>query len=75
MRKNNCFIRGDEGTTITKKSLGLNLAQIAWVVKDIKVAKRFFQDVMGISNCHLYKKMSCKKRGWIEILPRVRKLV
>ena len=33
-----------------KNSLGLNLAQIAWVVKDIKTAKGFFQDVMGISN-------------------------
>ena len=35
---------------MTKNSLGLNLAQIAWVVKDIKTAKEFFQDVMGISN-------------------------
>ena len=33
-----------------KKNTELNLAQIAWVVKDIKTAKRFFQDVMGISN-------------------------
>jgi len=37
-------------TTIIKTSLGLNFAQIAWVVKDINAAKRFFQDVMGISN-------------------------
>ena len=37
-------------TIMTKTSLGLNFAQIAWVVKDITVAKRFFQDVMGISN-------------------------
>ncbi|HEU5167498.1 MAG TPA: VOC family protein [Chitinophagaceae bacterium] len=37
-------------TTILKTSLGLNLAQIAWVVKDINAAKRFFQDVMGITN-------------------------
>ena len=36
--------------TMTKNSLGLKLAQIAWVVKDIKTAKEFFQDVMGISN-------------------------
>jgi methylmalonyl-CoA/ethylmalonyl-CoA epimerase len=36
--------------TMTKTSLGLKLAQIAWVVKDIEVAKRFFQDVMGMSN-------------------------
>lgn len=35
---------------MTKTSLGLNLAQIAWVVKDIMVTKRFFEDVMGISN-------------------------
>ncbi len=32
------------------KSLGLNFIQIAWVVKDINVAKSFFQDVMGITN-------------------------
>ncbi len=37
-------------TTMTKTSLGLNFAQIAWVVKDIKTAKNFFQDVMGIHN-------------------------
>ena len=37
-------------TTAAKTSLGLNLAQIAWVVKDIKTVKEFFQDVMGISN-------------------------
>jgi len=35
---------------MTKTSLGLNFAQIAWVVKDIKTAKNFFQDVMGIHN-------------------------
>jgi len=32
------------------KTLGLNLTQIAWVVKDIETTLRFFQDVMGISN-------------------------
>ena len=37
-------------TNMTKNSLELNLAQIAWVVKDIKTSKIFFQDVMGISN-------------------------
>ena len=37
-------------TTATNVSLSLNLAQIAWVVKDIKTAKRFFQNVLGISN-------------------------
>ena len=35
---------------MTKTSLGLHFAQIAWVVKDIKVTKRFFEDVLGISN-------------------------
>jgi hypothetical protein len=35
---------------ITKTSIGLNFAQIAWVVKDITVAKKFFQDVLGISS-------------------------
>jgi len=37
-------------TILTKTSLGLNFAQIAWVVKDIKTALGFFQGVMGISN-------------------------
>jgi len=32
------------------KALGLNLTQIAWVVKDIEATLRFFQDVMGINN-------------------------
>ncbi len=36
-------------TTIIK-TLGLNLTQIAWVVKDINTTLRFFQDVMGINN-------------------------
>jgi methylmalonyl-CoA/ethylmalonyl-CoA epimerase len=31
-------------------SLGLNFAQIACVIKDITVAKRFFKGTMGISN-------------------------
>jgi hypothetical protein len=35
-------------TTITK-TLGLNLAQIAWVVKDIKTSVRFFQEGLGIN--------------------------
>ena len=34
-------------TSITK-TLGLNLAQIAWVVKDIETTLRFFQEVLGI---------------------------
>ena len=36
-------------TTMTK-NLGLNLTQIAWVVKDIEATLRFFRDVMGINN-------------------------
>src|SRR5258705_9027220 len=36
--------------TITKTSLGLNLAQIAWVVKDIETALGFFQGAMGMNN-------------------------
>ena len=35
---------------MSKTSLGLHFAQIAWVVKDIMVTKRFFENVMGISN-------------------------
>ncbi len=37
-------------TNMTKFSLRINLAQIAWVVKDINATKGFFQDVIGISN-------------------------
>ena len=33
-----------------KASLNLNFAQIAWVVKDVETAKRFFQDMLGVSN-------------------------
>jgi len=36
--------------TIVTKTLGLKLAQIAWVVKDIETTLKFFQDVMGINN-------------------------
>lgn len=32
---------------MTKTSLGLKLAQIAWVVKDITATKRFFQGRAG----------------------------
>ena len=35
---------------IPKTKTEVNCAQIAWVVKDIKTMKEFFQDVMGISN-------------------------
>ena len=34
-------------TSVTK-TLGLNLTQIAWVVKDIETTLRFFQEVLGI---------------------------
>ncbi len=37
-------------TTMTKKSPGLQFTQIAWVVKDINTSKKYFQEVMGISN-------------------------
>ena len=37
-------------TSMKDTSLGLNFTQIAWVVKDIQAAVKFFQDVMGISN-------------------------
>jgi len=34
----------------TTTLFGLQLTQIAWVVKDIKAAERFFRDAMGITN-------------------------
>ena len=34
----------------TKTSFDLQLTQIAWVVKDIKVAERFFKETMRINN-------------------------
>ncbi|HEY3388927.1 MAG TPA: VOC family protein [Prolixibacteraceae bacterium] len=37
-------------TIITNTSLGLNFAQIGWVVKDITVTERFFKETMGINN-------------------------
>ena len=37
-------------TIATKPSFVSNFAQIAWVVKDITVAKRFFKEAMGIGN-------------------------
>ena len=37
-------------TTAANVPSSLNLAQIAWVVKDIETTKRFFQDVLGRSN-------------------------
>jgi len=37
-------------TIATKTSFDLKFTQIAWVVKDIKVAEKFFKDTMGMSN-------------------------
>ena len=37
-------------TTTTNSSSDLHFTQIAWVVKDIKAAKRMFSEMMGISN-------------------------
>jgi glyoxalase/bleomycin resistance protein/dioxygenase superfamily protein len=34
----------------TKTSFDLQLAQIAWVVKDIRAAEKFFKEAMGITN-------------------------
>jgi methylmalonyl-CoA/ethylmalonyl-CoA epimerase len=36
-------------TIATKTSFDLKFVQIAWVVKDIKVAENFFKDTMGIN--------------------------
>jgi methylmalonyl-CoA/ethylmalonyl-CoA epimerase len=35
---------------LSSTSFNLQLIQIAWVVKDIKTAERFFRDAMGITN-------------------------
>ena len=35
--------------TIITKTLDLKLTQIAWVVKDIETALRFFQDGLGLN--------------------------
>ena len=37
-------------TVATKTSFVSNFTQIAWVVKDITVAERFFREAMGIGN-------------------------
>lgn len=36
--------------TDDKVSYKLDFAQIAWVVKDVEVAKTFFQEMLGVSN-------------------------
>ncbi len=36
--------------TTAKTSFGSHFTQVAWVVKDIKAAERFFRDVMGVDN-------------------------
>ena len=35
---------------VSKLSIGSQLAQIAWVVKDIKTAEKYFREIMGIDN-------------------------
>ena len=35
-------------TQMTAKSLGSRLSQVAWVVKDIRRAERFFNEVIGV---------------------------
>jgi len=50
-------------TTMTKKSLGLQFTQIAWVVKDIKTSKKYFQEVMGISNFSAVDTIRVKEFG------------
>ena len=37
-------------TIATITSLDLQFAQIAWVVKDIKAAEKFFKETMGMDN-------------------------
>jgi len=37
-------------TIATKSSFDLQLAQVAWVVKDIKAAETFFREAIGIRN-------------------------
>ena len=36
--------------TTTKTNFGSHFTQVAWVVKDIKTAEKFFRDVMGVDN-------------------------
>ena len=37
-------------TTATKTTFGSHFSQVAWVVKDIHSAEKFFQEVIGINN-------------------------
>jgi methylmalonyl-CoA/ethylmalonyl-CoA epimerase len=39
-----------EMTSISNNSFGAELTQVAWVVKDIKAAEKFFRDVFHITN-------------------------
>ncbi|MCK9410062.1 MAG: VOC family protein [Bacteroidetes bacterium] len=48
---------------MTKISLGLQFTQIAWVVKDIKISKKYFQEVMGISNFSIIDTIRVKEFG------------
>jgi len=35
---------------VTKTSFELQFAQVAWVVKDINAAEKFFREAMGMNN-------------------------
>jgi methylmalonyl-CoA/ethylmalonyl-CoA epimerase len=37
-------------TTAVKNSFGSNFSQVAWVVKDIKAAEKYFSEVIGITH-------------------------
>ena len=45
----------------TKTSVDLQFAQIAWVVKDIKAAEKFFKETMGINNFSKTQVISLKE--------------
>jgi len=36
--------------SLSKTSFGAHLVQVAWVVKDIKAAEKFFKEALGIAN-------------------------
>jgi hypothetical protein len=37
------------GSAVPKTTFGSHFSQVAWVVNDIQIAEKFFQDVIGIS--------------------------
>ena len=51
-------------TIATKISFDLQLAQVAWVVKDIKAAERFFREAMGIGNFSKAEITRLKEYSW-----------